>query len=422
MYTLKTYKNGLRLIHNFDNANQAVTVSFVTLVGGKDEDDSNRGIAHLAEHMFFKGTTNRTNKQLTSELDTLGILYNASTSKDLTTFYTMGLAEQCEKMVDVLADCFFNSNYPENELKLEKDVVCSELCMYLDDNKEQIFTKAEDLGLQGTEYAYTLGGTVESVSKIERADLLSFKERFYKPERLIISISGNIELEEVEQLIDKYVLPNCSTDEVKPVDYATNDFAIDLKERISFTKKDTEQFYSVISFRYINRTKEDMCKFLCMLQALGGPTGSRLYKQVREEKGLVYSISTLYSEYVKSMTGIMFYSNRDKAEATYKAIREVLEDIRERGFKEEDLQIAKNSRKTSLVLSTINPANRAIGCADRLIYKGELLNVDKQLKAIEEVTLQDINDMFNKYFDNNYLAVAYLAKDDNIDPIKILKD
>ena len=421
MYTLKTYKNGLRLIHNFDDTNQAVTVSFVTLVGGKDEDDTNRGIAHLAEHMFFKGTTNRTNKQLTSELDTLGILYNASTSKDLTTFYTMGLAEQCEKMIDVLADCFFNSNYPENELKLEKDVVCSELNMYLDDNKEQIYTKAEDLGLQGTEYAYTLGGTVESVGNIERKDLLSFKERFYKPNRLVISISGNVCLEKIEHFIDKYVLPNCSDDAAEPINYIIDDFNIDLKERVSFTKKDTDQFYSVISFRYVNRTQEDMSKFLCMLKALGGPTGSRLYKQVREEKGLVYSISTLYSEYVKSMAGIIFYSNRDKAEATYKAIREVLDDIREHGFTEEDLQIAKNSRKTALVLSTINPANRAIGCAERLIYRNELLDVDKQLKAIERVTLQDINDMFNKYFDNNYLTVTYLAKD-SIDPLSILKD
>lgn len=422
MYTLKTYKNGLRLIHNHDTTNQSVSVNFMTLVGGKDEDDTNRGIAHFLEHMFFKGTEKRTCKEINAEFDKLGIFVNAYTSKDMTVFYNIGLASQCENMFDILSDCFFHSQFPKEELVLERKVVCSELEMRLDDNKDLMIAKSEELALQGTEYAYPLGGTVESVSKLEREDLINFRNKYYTPDRLVISVSGNVTQEEVEALINKYVLPNCSTEEKTPINYIVDDFGIDIKEKYSFTKRDTDQYYSTISFRGIGIDSEDLTAYRCMIRALGGSMSSRLFRKVREERGLVYTISTFCSDCAKSQNGIIFYCNIDKAEETYKAVREVLEEIRADGFNEDDLSVAKNLRKTSLVLGTIQPAKKALSGGEKLIYNNKLLNIDEELEAIDKITIQDMNNAFTKYFDNKDMTVTVVSKDNKLDPIKILTE
>ena len=217
MYTFKTYKNGLRLVHNYDNTNSAVSVRFCTLVGGKDEDESNRGIAHLAEHMFFKGTEKRSFLDIIKEFDRLGVSNNAFTSQDMTVFYATGLADMTESIFDILSDCFFHSQYPQNELENEKQVVCSELKMYLDDNRDLMYTNGTGLAMQGTPYEYPLGGTVESVSKLTQEDLKKFHDKFYQPNRLVISVSGNIELDKIEELVEKYVLKECTTDNLTPI-------------------------------------------------------------------------------------------------------------------------------------------------------------------------------------------------------------
>ncbi len=422
MYTLKTYKNGLRLIHNHDTTNQSVSVNFMTLVGGKDEDDSNRGIAHFLEHMFFKGTEKRTCKEINAEFDKLGIFVNAYTTKDMTVFYNIGLASQCENMFDILSDCFFHSQFPQDELILERKVVCSELEMRQDDNKDLLFAKSEELALQGTEYAYPLGGTVESVSKLEREDLINFRDKYYTPERLVISVSGNVTVEVIETLIDKYILPNCTTEERTPINYIINDFDIETANKYSFTKRDTDQYYSAISFRGIALNSEDMTAYRCMMRALGGSMSSRLFRKVREERGLVYTISSFCSDCAKSQNGIIFYCNIEKAEETYKAVREVLEEIRIDGFNEDDLNIAKNLRKTSIVLGTIQPTKKALSGGEKLIYNNKLLNIDEELAAVDKVTVQDMNNVFKKYFDNKDLTVTVVSNDNQLDPIKILTE
>ncbi len=422
MYTLKIYENGLRVLYNFDASNQALSVNFITLVGGKDEDDSNRGIAHLLEHMFFKGTKKRTSKEINAEFDKLGIFVNAFTSKDKTVFYNLGLASHCEKMFDILSDCFFHSQFPQDELMLERKVVCSELEMYLDDNKDLVSTKSEELALQGTEYEYTLGGTVESVSKIEREDLIKFRDKFYTPERLIISISGNVDFETIEAMINKYVLPNCKKEPATPINYVIDSFEIDNKKRYELTKKDTDQYYCIMSYKGIGMNSEDMVAYRCMICALGGSMSSRLFRRVREEKGLVYTITAFCSGLAKGQNGIQFYCNIDKAEETFKAIREVLDELRKDGFNEEDTKIAKNIRKTDLVLGTLHPSKKALSGGNALIYNDKILNIDEELADIDKVTIQDLNNAFNKYYDNKYLTIAVVARDNDIDPIKLLSE
>lgn len=423
MYNLKTYKNGLRLIHNYDNTIKAISVNFFVMAGGKDEDDSNRGIAHLAEHMFFKGTKNRTNKDIIYALDRLGLQNNAYTSQDMTCFYAEGLSDNIEAIFDIMSDCFFNSTYPKEELVNEKKVVCSELEMYLDDNRDLIMTKGDEIAMQGTPYAYVLGGTVESVSKIEQQDLLDYKAKFYTPNRLIISVSGDVSQEEVERLVEKYVLPLCPDTECEPLYFepVSQDLARD--SRYLFTQKDTDQFYGFISFKSFCRSnKEEQIKFEALLQALGGSLSSRLYQRVREDKGLVYVIRTIYNSYNLSNNGIVFISNIANAEEALRTIREVLDEVRAEGFNNDDLVISQNILKTDNALALIKPSSKAKYAADSLMYKKEISSFDSVMQEIGNLTIEDLNSMFRKYYDNKDIAIAVIANEDKIDALKILTE
>ncbi|MBQ7977648.1 MAG: insulinase family protein [Clostridia bacterium] len=423
MYNLKTYKNGLRLIHNYDTSSKAVSVNFFVMAGGKDEDDTNRGIAHLAEHMFFKGTEKRTSKDIIFEMDRLGLQNNAYTSQDLTCFYAEGLNDNVDAIFDILADCFFNSNYPLEELANEKKIVCSELEMYLDDNRDLIVQKGAVLGMQGTPYAYVLGGTVESVSKIEQADLLKYKKAFYTPNRLIISVSGDVSQDKIEALVEKYVLPLCGDIEQEPLYFELPTQEIARDERYLFTSKDTDQYYCFISFKsFYKSNKDEYAKYVTMLQALGGTLSSRLYQKVREEKGLVYIIQSVYSQYNMGNNGILFICNTNNAEETFKAIREVIDDLRNKGFTQDELTISQNLLKTNYALSAITPSSKAQKAAHAIMYNREIYDIEKSLERVSKVTVDDMNSMFKKYFDNKDLAVAVVAKEDNIKPLKILTE
>ena len=412
MANLKVYENGLRLIYDYSNTIKGVSIQFCCLVGGKDEDDSNRGIAHLAEHMFFKGTNKRKSKEINLELDKRGVSTNASTSNEVTKFYATGMPEHAEIIFDIFSDCFFDSTYPREELEKERNVVCSELEMYENDFQNKMATNGEIIGLQGTKYAYVLGGTVESVSKIITEDLLNFRNRFYTPDRLIISVCGSIPQEEAEELIKKYVLPKCSTEKKEPITYHLPIKEVDIKSRTLFTSKETDQLYAVINFRGINQSANDIEAFNLAETAFASTMTSRLFIKLREENGLVYAVSNFSSIYGESgTTGVFFIANEKNGDKVINLIKEAIDEVHEKGFTQEELDTAKNILVTNLYLSTQTITARATKNIIYLMYDNELFDIDKKVEKIRAVTLDEMNKTFNKYYDYKYTTMGLVSKE-----------
>lgn len=411
MYEVQTYKNGLRLVYDFDDSTKAVSVVFGCAVGGADEDGTNRGIAHLAEHMFFKGTNKRTAKEITLIFDKLGIANNASTGNDVTMYYATGMNEHLETIFDVYSDCFFNSTYESEGLELEKKAVCSELEMYLDDYKDLVRMKGAEVALQGTPYQYTLGGTVESVTKLKQADLVAFRDKFYTTNRLIISVSGNVSKEKVEALIEKYILCHCD-EELTPVTYNVAPLTINLQKRFNFEKRDIDQCYCLICFKSIHYNDPKMLKYRAMNVVWGDIMSSRLFRKVREEKGLVYVVSA-YDEVFKDagVNGIIFYANKNNTEEVLKTIRQTILETKQDGFTDEELETAKNVLKTSYTLGGIMPSARAKRGFNSVLYKEKPFNIEEKFNEIDALTTQDLNDAFNEFVDFDDLSVAVVGKE-----------
>ena len=420
MYKLKTFDNGLRVLVDEDKNVQTVSVSFLLLAGGKDEDESNRGIAHLAEHMFFKGTKKRTGRDIVFEFDRSGIRNNAYTSQDNTCFYADALNSDCEKVFDILSDCFFHSTYPEDALKTEKQAVMSELEMYIDDSKDYSVAKASELSLVGTPYMFTLGGTVDSVSKITQADLISFRDKFYTSDRLIISVSGNVTQKEVLALVDKYVLPNCKNEKKKPASYCVPNYEINLAKRSSFVPRETDQYYCCIGFKPFSECDKDKLKFRAMLLCLGGPMSSRLFQKVRDERGLVYVVHSFYERENFSLNGVIFYTNTTKSKETIEVVAKTLHELRTSGFTEEELQIAKNTLKTNYALSTLTPHDKASRGALTLAYENKIFNLGEALAEVDKISLADINKMFNDYYQKDNMVVSVVSDKERFSALDLL--
>lgn len=413
MINTKTYDCGMRLVHEQDKSIKAVALKIYCLAGGRDEDNSNRGIAHLLEHMFFKGTNKRTAKEINTIFDSLGIMINAYTDYDRTCYYAEGLVEHLETMFDVMGDCLFNSTYPKAELDKEKTVVCSELEMYTNDFENVVQTNAQIIALQGTGYDYVLGGTVDSVSKLETSDLIKFRDKWYLPNRIVVSVCGDVDFDTVDNLLKKYILPKDAKIS-EPISFCRPELDIDIKKRYLFESKETDQVYGMINFRSINKSDKDIVAYNIARLALGSTSTSRLFIKLREMHGLVYVISTSPSLYGDcGLNGINFISSEKNANKVIDLIKETLDEVSRDGFTIEELNAFKNIYKSTLVLYGQTISSKSAKNAESIIYNEAIYDIDEKIKQIEDVTLDEMNAAYKKFFDYKYMTAAIVAKKDS---------
>ncbi|MBO5102614.1 MAG: insulinase family protein, partial [Clostridia bacterium] len=285
---------------------------------------------------------------------------------------------------------------------------------------DKVFSLGEIISLQGTGYAYTLGGTVESVSKITTQDLLDFRNRFYTPDRIIISVCGNITIEDTINLVAKYVEPYC-VGEREPITYCQPIQDIDIKERLNFSSKETDQVYAMINFRSINKSAPDITAYSLAKIALGSTMTSRLFIKLREEHGLVYAIHTyacLYGEC--GMNSIHFISSIQNSKKAFELVKETVALALKEGFTQEELDTCKNIAKTSLAFSNQTITGKANSNTKYYIYNNKLFDVSNEIQNIDKVTLEEMNEAFNKYYDFDYLTVSMVSKENNLDVLKLL--
>lgn len=417
----KTYDCGLRLVHEKNETISATVVKIYCLVGGRQEDDSNRGIAHLLEHMFFKGTKKRTAQQINNTFDNLGVMINAFTDYDRTCFYAQGLTQHLDTIFDVMSDCLYNSTYPTEELDKEKTVVCSELEMYENDFDSVAGTNSIIVGLQGTGYDYVLGGTVESVSKLQQKDLMAFRDKWYQPNRIVVSVCGNVDFTTVDALVEKYlILPQFV--ENLPISFKREVLPNKIAFRQKFESKNTDQVYGYINFRGLNKSSSDKTAFNLARLCLGSTSTSRLFVKLREEYGLVYVIGTspcLFGDC--GINCVNFISSERNAKKVVELIKQTMDEIKQNGFTQAELTTFKNIAKSSLVLGQQTISAQASRIGENLIYTDEVTSINDEIKQIDSVTLKEMNDAFIKYFDYNYLTCSIVAKNEIVNVPEIFE-
>ena len=421
MQKIKTYPCGVRLVNDYLSDRKVANISFFVASGSGFDLPQKEGIAHFYEHMFFKSTKNRSAKQILEEMDGLGGMNNAYTSQDKTCYYAKVTVENAEKMFDILSDCFFNGLFLEEELKTEKGVVCSEIDKYEDDFMDCCSDALNAELFKGTNFSHPILGTKKSVMSITADDLKEYRQKNNSPGHLIIAISGGVNFEEADYFVKKYVLPNYKITEEPLVYKTTPCFEPKIKNNLVKVKKETNQVYFLTSTPTIRCEHKDYLKLYMGSIMFGGTMSSRLFQRMREKEGIVYVVqSSIETQALCGNFSCYLITEKSTAKRAILAYKdEVLKVIKD-GFTESEFENTKQLLKTNLLISDDNLDSRARRNASSLLNEGKIYDLQKILKEISQISLEEVNDCFKQMLQKEFI-VSIVEKDNNIDYIKLLK-
>lgn len=408
--------SGLRIVFEQVKHVNSVTTGIWVGAGSINETLENNGVSHLIEHMMFKGTKKRDAAGIAEEIDEMGAQLNAFTTKECTCYYTKVASYDFEKSLDILSDMMFNSVFDEEELEKEKKVIFEEILMYDDSPEDYVHELLTKISFKGNSIAYPILGDVKSVSSIDGKLIRKYIEDNYTAENIVISIVGNISLNEVEKLCNKYFIDFKSK---KPNNILANNF--NYIKNNEGAHKNIEQFHFCIGMNGFERNSEYYYASNILNNIIGGSMSSRLFQSIREKTGLVYSIYSFNSSYKSAgLFGIYSALQEDSLKEVISRIKIEMNGLKEGNITKEEFNRAKSQMKGSYVLSLENTSNRMTVLGRRELFYNETLNPEDILTKIEDVHFEDVIRISQKLFNSGGFNIAFTGNiEDNKDIINI---
>ena len=393
MIHTKTFACGLQFA--FRRTRSQVAYSALAIKSGtRNEPEAFSGIAHMTEHMLFKGTARRTPQQISNRLEMLGGELNAYTAKEETVLYSTVLREDTAKAVDLLFELAFTSTYPQKELDKERCVVIDEINMYKDSPSECIFEEFERMLFEPSPLARPILGTTKSLKKIDSAALQSYVRENFRPENMCIAIVGNLTPQRAEkialQAVAKYI----------PVDYqpapaAARPEAASLAPSPCFQKevaKKNHQINCIIgttAFSYYDPRRMDL---ILLANLLGGPgANSRLNQRLREKNALVYAIDASFTQFADAGSFLIYFGcEKPNVERCITLVHEEVARLREKPLTESALRAAKKQLLGQLAVSSDNGEAQALAMAKSMLVFGEVMPDEEVRRRIEAITPESL--------------------------------
>ena len=374
----KKLENGITVASDIMDHVETVSVSVLVKTGSKFENIQNNGISHFLEHMAFKGTKTRTARDIAEEFDNIGGYYNAYTSREKTVYYAKVLKKDLEVAVDILSDILQNSTYLSEEIDKEREVILQEIAQTNDSPDDKIFDHFQETSYPNQPLGMSILGSVENVSKFNQDDIKRYVDERYSYENIVISAAGNINQSEYENLIEKS-FTNFSTQkssQSSEANYAGGEFRLE---------KDLEQVHLVMGFDGCSYHDEDYYTQQVLAIILGGGTSSRLFQEVRENKGLAYGISAFGASY--SNTGILGLYSSTTEDKINELIDVTCNEIYKitKGVKVEELKRAKAQVKAGLLMSQESSVSRSEKLGGNLATYGRYLYNNEIIDKIEDI-------------------------------------
>ena len=415
-------KNGARVILESFAGTEAVTVLVLFKVGSRFETKGINGVSHFIEHMMFKGTKKRSSTPIiTRELDALGAEYNAFTSKDHTGYYIKINAEHKEVALDMLFDMLFHSKFDEKELNRERKVILEEIHMYKDNPMMHIEDMFEQTLFGDCPLGWSIAGDAESMGKIDRAKMVAYRDAYYLPQNMVISIAGKID-EGVMKTVEKY-FGSLLKSAKKSSDFKKVDFKPGAP-KVAVEYKDTEQVQLALGFPAYSWWDKRRPALRLMTNILGGTMSSRLFIAVRERRGLAYRIGASADDYED--IGVLTVGaglDKSRLEIAMKVILDELKKIAADGVTTAELKRAKENIRGRIILSLEDSEALAAWYGKQELDKHEIKTPAEKLKEIAAVTLAEVKAVAADIIKNNKAALAVIGPFKDKAPFeKILKD
>ncbi len=412
MNTVKKYSNGLTLIVSEGGA---LSCSFAIMIGtgAINENDGQSGISHYIEHMNFKGTKNYSSFDISNIMDTNGSNFNAYTSVETTCFHAQTIVDSLESTFKLMSEIVFKSVYDDEEARREKDVILEEINMCEDTPEDVCFDLSSVSYFGKGGYGRPILGTRENVLSFSKKDVLAYLNDNYVSENVVVAFAGNVSLKEAERLTEAYLLPLIKSGRAK----AVPEHNIVNKKQFLAKSKEIEQSHFCLSFPSLSYVDDDRVVSEMALSILGGGMSSRLFRKVREELGLAYSVYTFASRYKDTGVANVYAGlNSEKVDLGFNAVLDVIDDVIKNGITDGEFLKVKNGYKASMVYSMERVTSKAQLLARYYLATGKLYDYDEKLSRAEAVTKKDIENAF-KYFDKYNMSTAIVGRD--VKPLRV---
>lgn len=404
-----TLDNGLRVVFEQNKHLNAVTAGVWIRVGSRDENETNNGIAHVIEHMLFKGTKNMTAEQLAVRTAILGGGLNAYTSKENTEVYCRTLPSCLQEAISILGDMICHSLIGEAELEREKGVVCEEIDMYKDSPEDSVHELLQKKIWKKHPLGYIISGKKKNVKAFTSAQLKSFMSQFYVAENMVVSVAGNFNKRETLQWIrEAFADVNRAADGA--IHKRSDDYTPVYRQTTFAKEKDIEQLHLNLAMPAPAFVDEERYVATIVNAILGGDVNSRLFQGVREKYGLTYSIYSYGSSF--SDTGLMhIYAamNPMQQEKVYELIVGIMNDLRSNGITQSELKNAKRQTVVEMTLGRDSTSSLMSANAKSVIYDIPLVAFQEKVDNIEKIKRADVNQFIHKYFDVENMSMGLIG-------------
>lgn len=397
-----TLDNGIRIVMEKIDYVRSASIGIWVNVGSNNENEETNGLSHFIEHMLFKGTKNRKANEIAEDIDNLGGQLNAFTSKECTCFYVKVLDENIKESVDILSDMFFNSLFEQEEIDKEISVVIEEIKMYEDSPEDIVHDKLSEVIFRGSPMAYNILGTESNLKTFNEEKVKGYMQENYSPSNTVISIAGSFDEHELINLIEE----KFKKWESKEVIHTHLD--AEYERKILGINKDLEQLHMCIGNKTFGRHDENYHTLLVLNNLFGGTMSSRIFQEVREKKGLVYSIYSFVSNYKN--TGIFsIYAgmSHDQVEDALRTILKEMINIKNGNLTQEEFIRAKQQIKGNYILSLESTSSRMSAIGRRELLYNEILSPQEVIEGINNVKIEDVVKVAKELFTIDNLSITF---------------
>ena len=384
-YTLTTLDNGLRIAS--EAMPEAHTASFAIAVdvGARHESIEEGGLSHMLEHMAFKGTSTMNARAIAEAFDLMGGNVNAYTSHEHTVYYAKVLKEYANDALSLMCSIIADSVFDAGELEREREVILQEIAMHHDSPDDLVFDLFQEMSFTNQPLGRSILGDPERIEKFTREDLLAYTQKHYQPARMVLAAAGAVDHAQTLATATRFFAgmknTNMEAGIYTPATYCGGEKTLE---------KDLEQVQLVLGFPAAPATVDDYYTVQVLATILGGGMSSRLFQEIRENRGLAYTVSAFTSGYQDiGVLGLHAGTTQEHLSELTTAMHDILASIRD-GVSDEEMLRAKNQLKAGVVMTRESTGAIAEWIARHLLVYGEYRTAEQLIATIEAITVADV--------------------------------
>jgi len=383
-----------------------VTTGIWVASGSRNENPEDNGVAHFIEHMLFKGTGRRSARQITREIDSMGGILNAFTGHEYVCYYAKVLAEFMPRSTDLLTDIFLHSTFPADEIERERRVVLQEIKMRDDSPEEFIHDRFHQNYWRGQLLGMPILGTMDTIGGLSREAVISHKDRCYWPQDIIIAAAGNVQHDELVAIVEPLFLSVFSSYKSEPAIIKD-----EKAKELNLTERDMEQTLVCLGTRALRYDHPDRYALFLLTTILGGGMSSRLFEEIREKKGLAYSVYSYIISHADAGS-LVVYAGTEKArcrEVIDIALGELTRLVSEE-VPQDELDAAREQLKGKTLMSLESSDNLMTRLAKNEIFLGKQQSIEDVIANYDAVSSRDLQRLSEELFGSDYLHLEVMGR------------